>query len=80
MALNKTALKNGIKAAFVAQLEKKEDPDAALEDLATKIADAVDSYIKGASIFSTPANVATAALSNGGGPVVAANNLVSNIN
>lgn len=77
--LNKSTLKSEIKAAFQDQKDKTENPEAALDDLATKIADAIDSYIKGATIVATPANVVTAALSNGGGPVVAANNLTSSI-
>ena len=80
MALNKAQLKSDIKAAFVAQQDKTENPEAAIDDLADKISTAIDSYIKGATIFATPAGVASAALSNGAGPVVSANNLVSNIN
>lgn len=80
MALNKAQLKASIKAAFVSQAEKTENPEAALDDLAGKIADAIDSYVKGASITATPANVVAAALSNAGGPVAAANNLLSSIN
>jgi len=79
MALNKTLLLTAIKAAFMAQAAKTEDPEAALDDLAGKIAGAIHNYVRGASIVSTPANVATAAMSNAAGPVVAASNLVSNI-
>lgn len=77
--LDKVQLKSSIKQAFIDQQEKTDNPSVALDDLAGKIADAVDDYVKGATIVATPANVATAAFSNGAGPVVAANNLTSTI-
>jgi len=80
MALNKTALQAAIKAAFMAQSGKTENPEAAIDDLADRIASAIHSYVRGATIVSTPANVMAAAMSNPAGPVMAANNLVSNIN
>ena len=46
MALNKGALKQSIYHAFKDQTSKKDDPDAAMQDLAGKIADAVDVFIR----------------------------------
>lgn len=79
MALNKTALKQQIKTAFADQAQKNEDSDAALDDLATKIADAIDAYIKGASIMAAPPQIMAAGLSNAAGPVAAAGNITSTI-
>jgi len=80
MPLNKQKLKSDIKAAFDAVKQQEDNQAQAIDTLAGRIADAIDSYIKQAAINATPLNVASAALSNGGGPVVAANNLISNIN
>jgi hypothetical protein len=55
MALVKDSLKTQLKAAFQAQTGKTDNPEAALEDLADKIASAVDSYIKSATITNVPA-------------------------
>ena len=79
MALNKAELKQSIKAAFENQVSKTENPAAALDDLAGKIADAIDAYVKGASIYATPANVTSAAMIAGAYPVTAASNLTCNI-
>jgi len=46
MALIKEILKTAIYAAFKSQITKKENPDAALEDLSDKLATAIDAYIK----------------------------------
>lgn len=76
MALSKTILKADIKAAFESQKDKEQDQDAAIEDIADKIATAVDSYVKSAQIFATPAQVTSATMVAGGSyPVVATNNL-----
>lgn len=80
MALNKQSLKQAIKQAFADQAEKTEDPDAALDDLAGKIADAVDDYVKGATIMANPSQVAAGTLMAGAYPVVAAGNIISSIN
>lgn len=80
MPLNKQQLKNDIKAAFDAVRQQEDNQAQAIDTLAGKIADAIDGYIKQATITATPAHVAGAALSNGAGPVVAANNLTSTIN
>lgn len=50
MPLNTPLLKQQIKAAFKAQTTKEEDPDAALDDLAGKIADAVKAYVMAATV------------------------------
>jgi poly-gamma-glutamate capsule biosynthesis protein CapA/YwtB (metallophosphatase superfamily) len=54
MPLNKATLKTQIKAAFVAQQNKTDNPDGALDDLATKISDAIDAYVKQMTVTSVP--------------------------
>lgn len=54
MALNKVQLKADIKAAFDAQKTKTSDPDAAINDIADKIATAIDNYVKTITITSIP--------------------------
>ncbi|HSW64986.1 MAG TPA: hypothetical protein VLH56_16990 [Dissulfurispiraceae bacterium] len=80
MPLNKLQLKNDIKAAFNAVKDQEDNQAQAIDTLAGRIADAIDSYVRQANITATPAHVVAAALSNAGGPVVAANNLTSTIN
>lgn len=46
MPLDKATLKVKIKQAFKDQATKETNPDAALDDLATKLAGAIDEYIK----------------------------------
>lgn len=53
--------------------------NASIDEFATRLADAVDSYVKGATITASPAQITAAVMSNGGGPVVAANNLNSTL-
>lgn len=50
MPLNKDLLQSQIKQAFKDQQTKTQDPDAALEDLAQKIAAAVDAFVKSATV------------------------------
>lgn len=50
MPLNTPLLKQQIKAAFKAQSTKTENPDAALDDLAGKIADAVKAYVMAGTV------------------------------
>ncbi len=50
MALVKDTLKTQIEAAFKAQSSKKDKPEDALADLADKIATAIDSYVKSATV------------------------------
>lgn len=77
MALNKALLKSDIKSAFEAQKQNESDPEGAVNDLAQKIADAVEKYITSAQIYATPAQVTSATMVAGGSyPVVAANNLI----
>jgi hypothetical protein len=54
MALVKNILKTQLKAAFQAQASKTDNPEAALDDLADQIANAVDAYIKSATITNAP--------------------------
>lgn len=46
MPLNKAQLKTDLLAAFTDAKAKKENPDAALDAIATAISDAVDAYVK----------------------------------
>ena len=55
MSLNRLQLKNDIKTAFDAQKNKTENQDQAIDDLADKIATAVENYVKSITIISTPA-------------------------
>jgi hypothetical protein len=50
MALATTSLKTAIKAAFVAQSSKKDNPDAAWDDLADKISKAVETFVKSGTV------------------------------
>lgn len=50
MALNKAILKASIKQAFADQKTKTSNPDAAIDDLCDKIANAIDIYVKGATV------------------------------
>jgi len=77
MALDKTNLKNSIKALLEDMMSKE---DASYNEFAERLADAVDTYVKTATVVATPAQVTAAAMSNGGGAVVAANNLISTLN
>lgn len=61
--LNKTKLKSDIKVALLDQRNNNDNPNKAADDLAGKIADAVDQYVRGISI------TYTAGLANGSGPV-----------
>ena len=64
MALVKETLKTAIFAAFKAQQSKTENPDAALNDIADKLATAIDTYIKSGTVTGTcdtPAGAGTIA-------------------
>ncbi|MDR2652135.1 MAG: hypothetical protein LBC68_07455 [Prevotellaceae bacterium] len=50
MALNKEILKTAVFAAFKSQQNKTENPDGALNDLASKLAEAIDAFIKSAQV------------------------------
>jgi hypothetical protein len=65
MALNKASLKSSIVSAFIDELggDETQDQSDAVDRLAGKIADAVDTYVKGITVSSTPV------LSNSAGPV-----------
>lgn len=54
MSLNRLKLKQDIKTAFDAQKTKTENQDQAIDDLADKIATAVEDYVKSITITSTP--------------------------
>jgi len=79
MALDKTELKNSI-IALLDVLKTYDgttgkEQDDAIDKFGDDLANYIDAYVKTATVVITPANVVTAALSNGGGSVVAANNL-----
>ena len=59
MALNTPLLKQHIKAAFKAQTTKENNPDTALDDLAGKLAQAMQTYITSATV-TVPPGVAVA--------------------
>lgn len=48
--LDKSALKTAMKQAFEDQRNKETDWEAALDDLCTKLSNAIDDYVKGAKI------------------------------
>lgn len=80
MALNKTTLQNSIKAIY--QTLATYDGSAgktqadAINKASADLATAIETFVKSAQVTITPAHVTAGALSNGGGPVVAANNIV----
>ena len=53
MPLVKNTLESAIFAAFKAQQNKKDNPDGALQDLAGKLATAIDNYIKSGDVSTT---------------------------
>lgn len=63
MSLNTLKLKSDIKAAFDAQKNKPDNQQQAIDDLADKIAEAVEYYVKSINVISTPV------LSSPSGPV-----------
>ena len=79
MALQKDVLKIAIEAAFNNARTKTEDPDLAISLLAQSIADAVDTYVKGATIAATPGNITSATISNSAGLCASSFNLYSSI-
>lgn len=54
MALVKPTLKAQIRDAFNAQRSNTDDPEGALTDLADKLTNAIDAYIKSATITVQP--------------------------
>jgi hypothetical protein len=50
MALDKNTLKTAIEAAFTAQMNKTENREAALADLADKTATAIDAFVKSGTV------------------------------
>ncbi|MDR3226043.1 MAG: hypothetical protein LBT56_00025 [Prevotellaceae bacterium] len=53
MALIQSILKTEIKAAFMAQANKTENPESALNDLADKLATAIDAFVKSGIVTGT---------------------------
>ncbi len=50
MPLVKATLQTAIEAAFKAQTSKTDNPDAALSDLADKLATAIDAFVKSGTV------------------------------
>lgn len=78
MALVKATLQAEL-VSMLNEMTSETDQATGIQNFAGKLATAIDNYIKTASIVSTPAQVTLAAMTNGGGTVVAANNLISTI-
>lgn len=76
MALNKPQLKLDI-MALLNEMKTKTDQAESIDAFSTGLSDIIDSYIRSATVMATPVQVAAAAMSNTGGPVAAASNLVS---
>jgi hypothetical protein len=79
MALDKSTLKTSIKALTNALKtydgSSGKSQDEAIEKFAEDLSNYIDTYVKTATVVITPLNITEAALSNGGGTVVSANNL-----
>lgn len=56
-------------------LDMKTKESASFDEFAQRLGDAIDVYVTGAEVFATPDQVTAASMSNGGGAVVAANNM-----
>ena len=66
MALNKPALEVAIFQAFKDQTSKTSNPDAAISDLANKLASAIDTFVKTGTVDSPiPVTVAVPAGTGG---------------
>lgn len=79
MPLDKTTFKADVKQLLTDLSTNEGDQDTAFDQFADGLANAIDTYIKTATITATPIEITAAALSNGGGAVLAANNLISTI-
>lgn len=79
MALDKAGLKGNI-VTMLEELTETPDRDQAIEKFATDLSNAIDTYVKTATIYATPVDVTGAAMVAGGSYAVAStNNLNSNI-
>jgi hypothetical protein len=76
--LNKSQLKIRI-LTMLNELKSMDNQAESIEKFASDLSDAVDEFVKTATVAATPVDVTAAAMSNSGGPVVAANNLESHI-
>lgn len=74
MALDKTGLKNSIKT-MLQEMGSAENQEAAIEKFATDLSDAIDTYVKSASIFTSQANITAAVMMAGAYPVTVTSNL-----
>ena len=78
MALVKETLQADL-VKMLQEAAQEIDQAQGIQNFAGNLATAIDTYIKTASIVSTPAQVTLAVMTNSGGPVVAASNLISTI-
>ena len=78
MALDKTTLQSDIET-MLQDMEGVENRTDAIEKFAADLSDAIDKYVKTASIYATPADVVNATMVAGGYAVAATNNLNSTI-
>lgn len=70
MSLNKSSLQSAIKSAFKNMKDSDGDEEATLDTLSGKLAEAIDTYVKSATIMYTSGLVAPP----NGGPVTGAFN------
>ncbi len=74
--LDKNKLKGDIRSLLLLMMQREE---SSVDEFATRLSDAIDGYVKTATVIATPASIAEAGMSNTGGPVVAAKNLTSTL-
>ena len=67
MALNKTTLATAIELAYKKQSDKKVDPEKARKEIANDIANAIDLYVKSATVSTIVATTGTAVAQTGTG-------------
>lgn len=78
MALDKATLKATIRQTLD-DLSQMDDREESREKFATDLADAIDVFVKSATIYATPDDVTASVMLSGGYPVTATYNLNSNI-
>lgn len=78
MALDKTTFKNSI-ISMMESLKDAENQTDAIETFATELSNAVETFVKLASVYATPTDVTGAVMTAGGNAVIASNNLNCNI-
>lgn len=79
MALDKATLKSTIKQLLIDMSEEEGDQTLAFDAFAGGLSDAIDAYVKTATITATPTNITAATMVASGYPVTAGANLLSTI-